>query len=90
MLHVQNCMLQEGILGHIYLFSWFYVFLNFSSKIIELSGLELQKLRVNLQKMQLQNMQLAQSNSQIVAVCLLATLSMFHLLSGFCFSVIFC
>ncbi|KAM7526854.1 hypothetical protein LguiA_016756 [Lonicera macranthoides] len=37
------------------------------NKLIELSGLELQKLRVNLQKMQLQNMQLAQSNSQIVA-----------------------
>ncbi|KAL9243925.1 hypothetical protein vseg_017757 [Gypsophila vaccaria] len=35
-------------------------------KIIELNGLELQKLRVNLQRMQLQNWHLAQSNSQML------------------------
>lgn len=37
------------------------------NKIIELSGIELHKLRVNLQKMQQQNFQLAQSNSQMLA-----------------------
>ncbi|RAL46055.1 hypothetical protein DM860_006209 [Cuscuta australis] len=37
------------------------------NKIIELSGTEIQKLRVNLQKMQLQNRSLAQSNSQMTA-----------------------
>ncbi|KAL4556639.1 hypothetical protein LXL04_034793 [Taraxacum kok-saghyz] len=37
------------------------------SKIIDLSGNELHKLRVNLQKMQQQNLQLAKSNSQILA-----------------------
>jgi translation initiation factor RLI1 len=38
------------------------------SKVIELSGMELQKLRINLQKMQQQNFQLAQANSQMLAV----------------------
>lgn len=37
------------------------------NKIIELSGAELHKLRVNLQKMQQQNLQLAQANSQMLA-----------------------
>ncbi|XP_059625378.1 SHUGOSHIN 2-like [Cornus florida] len=37
------------------------------NKIIELSGFELQKLRVNLQKVQQQNWQLAQANSQMLA-----------------------
>ncbi|XP_062156453.1 SHUGOSHIN 2 isoform X2 [Alnus glutinosa] len=37
------------------------------NKIIELSGIELQKLRINLQKMQQQNLQLAQANSQMLA-----------------------
>ncbi|KAF8403139.1 hypothetical protein HHK36_011236 [Tetracentron sinense] len=37
------------------------------NKIIELSGLELQKLRINLQKMQQQNCHLAQANSQMLA-----------------------
>ncbi|XP_010558152.1 PREDICTED: shugoshin-1-like isoform X2 [Tarenaya hassleriana] len=37
------------------------------NKIIELSGIELQKLRINLQKMQEQNFQLAQANSQMLA-----------------------
>ncbi|KAK9691182.1 hypothetical protein RND81_09G181600 [Saponaria officinalis] len=36
-------------------------------KIIELNGVELQKLRVTLQRMQMQNLQLAQSNSQMLA-----------------------
>ncbi|KAH7547834.1 hypothetical protein JRO89_XS14G0022800 [Xanthoceras sorbifolium] len=35
------------------------------NKIIELSGIELQKLRINLQKVQQQNLQLAQANSQM-------------------------
>ncbi|GAB4854999.1 hypothetical protein Ancab_023586 [Ancistrocladus abbreviatus] len=37
------------------------------NKIIELSGVELQNLRVNFQKAQLQNFHLAQANSQILA-----------------------
>ncbi|EXC31807.1 hypothetical protein L484_020634 [Morus notabilis] len=37
------------------------------NKIIELSGAELQNLRVSLQKLQLQNWNLAQSNSQMLA-----------------------
>lgn len=36
------------------------------NKIIELSGIEFQKLRINLQKMQQQNSQLAQANSQML------------------------
>ncbi|KAH9704033.1 SHUGOSHIN 2 [Citrus sinensis] len=36
-------------------------------KIIELSGIELQKLRINLQKVQQQNLLLAQANSQMLA-----------------------
>lgn len=46
------------------------------SKIIELSGAELQKMRVSLQKLQLQNWNLAQSNSQMLAVCLVFALSL--------------
>lgn len=38
------------------------------SKIIELSGIELQKLRINLQKTKQQNFQLAQANNQMLAV----------------------
>ncbi|KAB1226783.1 Shugoshin-1 [Morella rubra] len=41
--------------------------LHYNSKTIELNGAELQKLRVNLQKLQLQNWNLAQSNSHISA-----------------------
>ncbi|CAN4119410.1 unnamed protein product [Withania somnifera] len=37
------------------------------NRIIELSGLDLQKMRIHLQKMQLQNWNLAQSNSQMLA-----------------------
>ncbi|XP_074366300.1 SHUGOSHIN 2 isoform X1 [Apium graveolens] len=37
------------------------------NKIIELSGIELHKLRVSVQKLQQQNLQLAQSNSQMLA-----------------------
>ncbi|GMP68590.1 hypothetical protein CsSME_00028155 [Camellia sinensis var. sinensis] len=37
-----------------------------NSKIIEFSGIELQKLRINFQKMRQQNLQLAQSNSQML------------------------
>uniref|UniRef100_A0A5B7BEL4 Putative shugoshin-1 n=1 Tax=Davidia involucrata TaxID=16924 RepID=A0A5B7BEL4_DAVIN len=37
------------------------------NKIIELSGTELQKMRINLQKLQLQNWNFAQSNSHILA-----------------------
>ncbi|KAA8534455.1 hypothetical protein F0562_031972 [Nyssa sinensis] len=37
------------------------------NKIIELSGVELRKMRVNLQKVQQQNLQLAQANSQMLA-----------------------
>ncbi|XP_043699161.1 SHUGOSHIN 2-like isoform X2 [Telopea speciosissima] len=37
------------------------------NKIIELSGVELQKLRMNLQKLQQQNWHLAQTNSQMLA-----------------------
>ncbi|XP_057476057.1 SHUGOSHIN 1-like isoform X2 [Actinidia eriantha] len=36
------------------------------NKIVELSGIELKKLRVGLQKMQQQNLQLAQTNSQML------------------------
>ncbi|XP_057470790.1 SHUGOSHIN 1-like isoform X2 [Actinidia eriantha] len=36
------------------------------NKIVELSGIELQKLRVGLQKVQQQNLQLAQANSQML------------------------
>lgn len=38
-------------------------------KIIELAGAEIQKMRINLQKMQQRNHELAQSNSQMLAVC---------------------
>ncbi|XP_052184659.1 SHUGOSHIN 2 [Diospyros lotus] len=37
------------------------------NKIIELTGIELQKMRTNLQKMQIQNWTLAQSNSHMIA-----------------------
>ncbi|XP_028125464.1 shugoshin-1-like isoform X5 [Camellia sinensis] len=37
------------------------------NQIIEFTGIELQKMRINLQKMQLQNWNLAQSNSHILA-----------------------
>ncbi|KAF5742595.1 shugoshin-1-like isoform X1 [Tripterygium wilfordii] len=37
------------------------------NKIIELSGIELQKLRINLQKVQQQNLQLAKTNTQMFA-----------------------
>ncbi|TYG65852.1 hypothetical protein ES288_D06G220400v1 [Gossypium darwinii] len=37
------------------------------NKVIELSGIELQKLRINLEKFQQQNMVLAQANSQMLA-----------------------
>ncbi|CAL5404338.1 unnamed protein product [Camellia sinensis] len=48
-------------------FSGYKVFLNLvNSKIIEFSGIELQKLRINFQKMRQQNFQLAQSNSQML------------------------
>lgn len=40
------------------------------SKLLELSMVELRKLRVNLQKVQQQNVQLAQANSQMLAVFL--------------------
>ena len=46
-----------------------FFFLILNSKIIELSGTELQNLRICLQKLQLQNWNLAQSNSQMLAVC---------------------
>ncbi|XP_071930256.1 uncharacterized protein [Coffea arabica] len=36
------------------------------NKLIEVTGIELQKLKVNMQKMQIQNLQLAQSNSQML------------------------
>jgi hypothetical protein len=39
------------------------------SKIIELSGNKLRDLRMNYQKLQAQNWNLAQSNSQMLAVC---------------------
>ncbi|XP_076927009.1 SHUGOSHIN 2-like [Bidens hawaiensis] len=39
-----------------------------SSKVIELSGYEMLKLRITLQKMKEQNLQLAQSNSQMQTV----------------------
>ncbi|GFS46094.1 hypothetical protein Acr_00g0100140 [Actinidia rufa] len=45
----------------------FEAFINMvDSKIVELSGIELQKLRVGLQKVQQQNLQLAQANSQML------------------------
>lgn len=37
------------------------------NKVIELSGIKLQKLRINLEKFQQQNLQLAQANSQMLA-----------------------
>lgn len=45
-----------------------FSFILVGSKIIELSGIELQKLRINLQKVQQQNLLLAQANSQMLAV----------------------
>lgn len=39
------------------------------SKIIELSGVEIQKLRINLRNVQEKNLQLAQANSHMLAVC---------------------
>lgn len=39
-----------------------------TSKIIEVTGIELQKLRISLLKLQEQNLQLAQANSQMSAV----------------------
>lgn len=39
------------------------------SKIIELSGVEFQKLRINLRNVQEKNLQLAQANSHMLAVC---------------------
>ncbi|KAG2262525.1 hypothetical protein Bca52824_069604 [Brassica carinata] len=38
-------------------------------KIIELSGVEIQKLRINLRNMQEKNLQFAQANSHMLAVC---------------------
>ncbi|XP_040998268.1 shugoshin-1-like isoform X3 [Juglans microcarpa x Juglans regia] len=49
---------------------WFWFILSLvlvDSKIIELSRIELQKLRISLQKVQQQNLQLAQANSQMLA-----------------------
>ncbi|GJW09093.1 shugoshin [Tanacetum coccineum] len=43
------------------------VVFKFTCRIIELSGAELHKLRITLQKMQQQNLQLAQSHSQMLA-----------------------
>jgi hypothetical protein len=43
---------------------------HYNSKVIEVNGAELQKLRVNCQKLQLQNWNLAQSNSHMLTVCL--------------------
>lgn len=43
---------------------------HYNSKVIEVSGAELQKLRVNCQKLQLQNWNLAQSNSHMLTVCM--------------------
>lgn len=40
-----------------------------NSKIIEIAGVEIQKMRINLQKMQQQNREFAKSNSQMLAVC---------------------
>lgn len=42
-----------------------------NSKIIEVTGAELQKLRVNMRKLQAQNWELAKSNSQLLAVSFL-------------------
>ena len=39
------------------------------SKLVELSGIEIQKLRINLRSVQEKNLQLAQANSQMLAVC---------------------
>ncbi|KAI7992541.1 Shugoshin-1 [Camellia lanceoleosa] len=44
-----------------------FLYIWFNSQIIEFTGIELQKMRINLQKMQLQNWNLAQSNSHILA-----------------------
>lgn len=53
---------------------WVFLDSIWKSKIIELSGAELQKLRVSVQKLQLQNWNLARSNSQMLAVWLLFAL----------------
>lgn len=42
-----------------------------NSKIIDVTGAELQKLRVNMRKLQAQNWELAKSNSQLLAVSFL-------------------
>lgn len=48
---------------------WLDFFNSVTSKIIEVTGIELQKMRISLQKLQQQNLQLAQANSQMLAVC---------------------
>ena len=50
-------------------FFWLDFLNSVISKIIEVTGIELQKLRISLQKLQQQNLQLAQANSQMLAVC---------------------
>lgn len=46
----------------------FFSVLVVGSKIIELSGLEFQKLQMNMKKVHQQNFQLAQANSHMLAV----------------------
>ena len=48
---------------------WFDFFNSVISKLMEMTGTELQKMRISLQKLQQQNLQLAQANSQMLAVC---------------------
>ena len=55
------------VLGFLLCAFWLSLML-VDSKTIELSGKELQRLRLNLQKVQKQNLQLAQANSQMLAV----------------------
>lgn len=61
-------MSEAGIVTY---FSFFFAVFNCTySKIIESNGIELQKLKAELHQVQQQNVQLAQSNTQMLAVCL--------------------
>ncbi|RVW39025.1 SHUGOSHIN 2 [Vitis vinifera] len=75
-LHQENMALAKLLADRKYplplLFDFFgncvlHVGMKVSCKIIEVTGIELQKLRISLQKLQQQNLQLAQANSQMLA-----------------------
>lgn len=72
------------------LFTFAVTLIKAESKITELTATELQKLGLNLQSLYQQNLQLAQANSQLLAVWyLLNSLSCFLQLLRFVFSISF-